>query len=297
MIGAVDVGGTKVAVGVADARGRLLAQDRFATLPERGPDAVIAEIASRLQALGHPLSAVGVGCVGPLDLDEGLVMRPPNFPGWDRVPLRSSLEGRLGVPVLIDNDANAAALAEFTLGAGQGAKIMVYATVSTGIGGGIVVDGKLLHGVGGGAGELGHQTVVPDGPLCGCGNRGCLEALASGPAIVAAARKAGFEREDLHAGHVAEAAAAGDPKAAEIWSHAIEMLAIGLGNVITTLAPDRVVIGGGVAQAGELLLRPLREALARRVRMVPMDRVDVRLAAHGADAGIYGAIAIGLQRA
>jgi glucokinase len=297
VIGAVDVGGTKVAVGVADAQGRLLAQDRFPTRPERGPDAVIAEIADRLRALGHPFTTVGVGCVGPLDLDEGLILSPPNFPGWDRVPLRRALEARLGLPVVIDNDANAAALAEYKLGAGQGAKILVYATVSTGIGGGILVDGKLVHGVGGGAGEFGHQTLVPDGPRCGCGNHGCLEALASGPAIVAAARKAGFERPDMHAGHVAEAAAAGDPIAGKVWEDAVEVLAIGLGNVITTLAPDRVVIGGGVAQAGDLLLRPLREALARRVRMVPMDRVDVRLAAHGADAGIFGAIAVGLPRA
>ncbi|MDB5096654.1 MAG: glucokinase [Cyanobacteria bacterium RYN_339] len=310
MIGAVDVGGTKIVVGVADQDGRLLAQDRFATLPERGPNVVIGEVIAMLNALargqGEALTAVGVGCVGPLDLPNGAIMNPPNFPGWSYVPLRQPLEKALGVPVRLDNDANAAALAEYRLGAGRGAEIMVYTTISTGIGGGIVVDGRLLHGVGGGAGEFGHQTIRADGPRCGCGNRGCLEVLASGTAIVAAAKRAIADGRGagileqagpagLHAGHVAHAAAAGDAAAVEIWGQAVEALAIGLGNVVTTLAPDRLVLGGGVAQTGDLLLLPLREALARHVRMVPVDRVDIRIAEHVAEAGIYGAIAVGLQ--
>ncbi|MFP5503426.1 MAG: ROK family protein, partial [Candidatus Sericytochromatia bacterium] len=157
---------------------------------------------------------------------------------------------------------------------------------------------------GGGAGELGHQTIDPLGPRCGCGNRGCLEAIASGPAIARAAReglKAGEAAailalagapEAIHAGHVAEAAAAGDAFAGRIWSEAIEALAIGLGNVVTILAPDRLVIGGGVAAVGPLLLEPLRQRLAERVRLVPVDRLEVRLAAAGGEAGLLGAVAI-----
>lgn len=304
-VGAIDVGGTKIALGVADEDGRLLASERFPTLPERGPDAVIAEAVERLKALagGEALGAIGVGCAGPLDLDEGLVLSPPNLPGWDRVPLKATLEAAFGVPVALDNDANAAALAEFRLGAGRGASIMVYATISTGIGGGIVVNGQLLHGLAGAAGEFGHQTVRPDGPACGCGNRGCLEALASGTAIVARAREAVAAGQspalaaipDLHAGHVAQAAADGDPAAKTIWYAAVEALALGLGNVITTLAPDRVVLGGGVTAAGELLLTPLRAKLAKHVRMLPIERVDLRIAEFQGDAGLMGAIAVALS--
>lgn len=306
MIGAVDLGGTKVAVGVADGSGRLVAQGRFATRPERGPEAVIAEIVASLRALGQPLDRVGLASVGPLDLATGTIMSPPNFPGWDAVPIRARLEAALGCEVVVDNDANAAALAEYRFGAGQGARCLVYVTVSTGIGGGLVLDGRLLHGLGGGAGELGHQTIDAAGPLCGCGNRGCLEAIASGPAIAQAAREglasgeAGAilalagSPEALHAGHVAEAAASGDPFAAKLWAGAIEALAIGLGNVVTILAPDRLVIGGGVAAAGPLLLDPLVARMRQRVRLVPIDRLEVRLAASGGEAGLLGAVAIAL---
>ena len=309
LYGAIDIGGTKIAVGLADAAGRLLAHDRFLTLPERGPEVVLAETAERLRGLarahGATLAAVGVGCVGPLDPIAGVLLSPPNFPGWSHVPVKAALARALGTPVAIDNDANVAALAEFRRGAGQGARLLVYATISTGIGGGIVVEGRLLHGLGGAAGEFGHQTVRPDGPLCGCGNRGCLEALASGTAIARRAREAvaagggramlaaaGGTPAALHAGHVADAARAGDAEAAAIWDAAMADLAIGLGNVVTTLAPDRLVLGGGVTRAGDQLLGPLRAGLARRVRMVPVAALDLRLAALGDEAGLVGAAAL-----
>lgn len=305
MIGAIDLGGTKVALGVADDDGRLVASTRFATRPERGPEAIVAEMAQGLAALapGASLSAIGVGSVGPLDLETGTILSPPNFPGWARVPLSAMLEAATGAPVSVDNDANAAALAEYRFGAGQGARCLVYATISTGIGGGVVIDGRLRHGLGGGAGEFGHQTILPDGPLCGCGNRGCLEALASGTAIARRARELNSPRmlalaggpEDLHAGHVAQAAAEGDPAAAALWRETIEFLAIGLGNVVTTLAPDLVVLGGGVTAVGEALFAPLRERLAARVRMLPVDRLALRPSALGAEVGLYGAIAVALE--
>lgn len=314
MIGAIDIGGTKIALALATPEGRLVAQDRFPTEPGRGAQAVIDELIVTLRCLadrhGAVLTTLGVGSVGPLDLSTGTMLSPPNFPGWARVPIKAPLEAAFQVPVAVDNDANAAALGEYRLGAGKGARCMVYATLSTGIGGGIVLDGKLLHGVGGGAGEFGHQTIVPDGPACGCGNRGCFEAVASGPAIARRARQlasagqaplmlalAGGDPEALHAGHVAQAAWEGEATAMTLWSETVELMAIGLGNVITTLAPDRLVLGGGVAQVGEALFMPLRAALERRVRMVPMDGVSVVPAAHGAEAGLYGAVALALEAA
>lgn len=306
--GAIDVGGTKIAVGIADAAGRLVATDMFPTLPDRGPEVVLGETASRLRGLaiaeGVSLAAIGVGCVGPLDPLVGTLLNPPNFPGWTYVPVKATLERALGAPITIDNDANVAALAEYRHGAGQGARVMVYATVSTGLGGGIVIDGKLLHGLGGSAGEFGHQTIRPDGPLCGCGNRGCLEAMASGTAIVRRAREAVAAGGGqailaaaggpgaLHAGHVAQAAREGDAEAAAIWAAAMEDLAIGLGNVVTTLAPDRLVVGGGVTRAGDQLLEPLRAGLARHVRMVPVHELRVHLAALGDEVGLVGAAAL-----
>ncbi|HEY9723520.1 MAG TPA: ROK family protein [Oscillatoriaceae cyanobacterium] len=307
MIGAIDLGGTKVALGVADDDGRLLASTRFATRPERGPEAVVAEMAEQLMRLaeGQPLGRVGVGSVGPLDLESGTILSPPNFPGWARVPLRKMLTEALGVPVVVDNDANVAALAEYRFGAGQGARSLVYATISTGIGGGLVIEGRLLRGLGGGAGEFGHQTLEPDGPLCGCGNFGCLEALASGTAIARAARETDSARllelagdwDSLHAGHVAQAAAEGDPAVARVWRQAIDYLALGLGNVITTIAPDVLVLGGGVSAIGEPLVAALREALAVRVHMVPIERLAIRLSALGGDVGLYGAVALALDAA
>lgn len=309
MIGAIDIGGTKIGIGLATLEGRLVAQERFPTQPERGPLVVIGQLIERLRLFaaehGAELRAVGVGTVGPLDFEKGEIHEPPNFPGWRHVPIRAKLEQAFRVPVVVDNDANAAALAEYRFGAGLGSTIMVYATVSTGIGGGLVVRGELLHGLGGGAGEFGHATLQPDGPLCGCGNRGCLEALASGTAIVKRALEglsdgraaailalAGGEREKLHAGHVAEAAEAGDLFARAIWDDAIDALAIGLGNVVTTLAPDRLVLGGGVVNAGDRLLVPLKAAMARRVRLVPIDRLDIRAAEHLHEAGLMGAVAL-----
>jgi glucokinase len=312
VIGAIDIGGTKIAVALATPAGRLVAQDRFPTKPARGADAVIGEAIASLRGLadrhGAILTTVGVGSVGPLDLATGTIMSPPNFPGWTRVPLKQPLEAAFRVPVVVDNDANAAALGEYRLGAGRGASCMVYATLSTGIGGGVVLNGKLWHGVGGGAGEFGHQTIVPEGPVCGCGNHGCLEAVASGTAIARQARVlalsgqaplllalAGGDAEAIHAGHVVQAATEGERTAAEIWAQTVEYLAIGLGNVVSTLAPDKLVLGGGVAQVGDALLVPLREALARRVRMVPMDQVAIVPAAHGAETGLYGAVALALD--
>jgi glucokinase len=306
-VAGIDVGGTKIAVALAAPGGRVISRTRFRTRLEAGPHAVLedaaAEIKRMLEAAGTKLTAVGVGCGGPLDRQRGLILSPPNLPGWDEFPVASLLEERLGAPVRLDNDANAAALGERAYGAGRGLDDLVYITISTGIGGGIIVGGNLVHGVGDGAGEVGHMTVLPEGPTCGCGARGCLEAICSGTSI---ARRAG---ERLRAGAssslsplgadavtaqaVAEAAKGGDRLATEVWEETIYYLAVGVGNLFNLLAPEAVILGGGVSTAGEQLFGPLRREVRGRVKMLPAEKINVVQAALGGDSGIYGALILG----
>jgi glucokinase len=204
------------------------------------------------------------------------------------------------VPVLLDNDANAAALGEHRHGAGRGYTHLVYLTISTGIGGGVIVDGRLLHGVCDGAGEVGHMTILPDGPVCGCGGRGCLEALCSGTGLAQRARErlgagalsslSSLSSNEVTGGAVAEAARAGDAVAAAVWDAMIDYLAIGVGNLFNLLAPEAVVIGGGVSGAGEQLFGPLRERVRARARMLPPEKINILQAALGGDSALHGAV-------
>ena len=310
-IAGIDIGGTKIAVAVADFDGRLISHGRFPTRVELGPDRIIenavAEIERMAGEAGAVLAAVGVGCGGPLDRGRGLILSPPNLPDWDEFPIVRILEKRLGVPARLDNDANAAALGEHRRGAGQGLSDLVYITISTGIGGGLIVGGRVVYGVGDGAGEVGHITILPDGPPCGCGARGCLEALCSGTSIArrARARMSGREPapttslrvEGVTARAVAEAALGGDPLAREVWDETVYYLGVGVGNIVNTLAPEAVILGGGVSTAGEQLFEPLRRQVRERVRMLPPEKIDIRQAALGGDSGIHGALILGRQAA
>jgi glucokinase len=237
-----------------------------------------------------------------------VILSPPNLPGWDNIPLKQMLVDEFGTYVYVDNDANAAALGEYRFGAGSGVRNMVYVTVSTGVGGGIIIDGRLLHGVRSSAGEIGHQTVLYDGPRCKCGNYGCLEALASGTAIARRAREAsarqpeslmvklvGGDNARISTETVVQAVQDGDALALEVWNDTIEYLAIGVSNIITMLAPDMVVVGGGVAEAGDLLFSGLRAEVAKRVFLVPLDRVKIEPPKLGGDVGVVGAMAVALQ--
>ena len=307
---AIDIGGTKLAAGVVDTHGRMLARGEVPTLAAEGLEPVLGrivglgrELLARPEVAPARVQRIGVGCAGPVDLKAGLVFRPPNLPGWTRVPLTEHLQRALGLPTILENDANAAALGEFRYGAGKGARSIVYMTVSTGIGGGIILDGKVWHGVKDAAGEIGHITVCPDGPLCGCGNRGCLEAMASGPSIVrrALAAMAGGQPSRLAqisnptTADVVRLAQAGDAVASQVWGDAVRYLGIGVAAVITFLAPERVVIGGGVTKAGDFLFQPLREELRRRVKLIPVESVPILPAALGPDVGILGAAAVALD--
>ena len=256
-----------------------------------------------LEGCGSRLAAVGVGCGGPLDRRRGLILSPPNLPGWDEFPIVALLREHFGVPVLLDNDANAAALGEHRHGAGQGLKHLVYMTISTGIGGGVIVSNKIIHGVYDGAGEVGHMTVLPDGPLCGCGARGCLEALCSGTAIARRARErlaageesflSSLDAAEVTAQAVALAAREGDALASKVWYDTIRHLSVGVGNIFHALAPEAVIIGGGVSTAGDQLFEPLRGQVRARVLMLPPDRINILQASLGGDSGIHGAVILG----
>jgi len=307
---AIDIGGTKLAAGVVDTDGRMLARGEVPTLAAEGLEPVLGrivglgrELLARPEVVRARVQRIGVGCAGPVDLKAGLVFRPPNLPGWTRVPLTDHLQQALGLPTVLENDANAAALGEFRYGAGKGARSIVYMTVSTGIGGGIILDGKVWHGVKDAAGEIGHITVCPDGPLCGCGNRGCLEAMSSGPSIARRAREIVASGRQTRLSAIPTPAAAdvvrlaqeGDAAAAEVWANAVGYLGIGVAAVITFLAPERIVIGGGVTKAGDALFQPLREQVRQRVKLVPVESVPILPAALGPDVGILGAAAVALD--
>ncbi len=317
---AIDIGGTKLAVGIGRldefARSGTLARIAKEPAPPPGtPEAVIPralELARELApAADGRIVAAGISIGGPLDHAAGMVLNFPHLPGWKNIPLAERIGSALGVPARLDNDANLGALAEHRWGAGRGCDDMVYLTLSTGIGGGVIVNGRLLHGVGSGAGEVGHITVQTDGPRCACGNPGCLEMMASGTAIARRATEAlqgepareTSLRDSLSgagaitAATVFRAAAGGDDLARSIVDSTAEYIAIGLGSIIHILAPPLIVLGGGVAQAGEMLLAPIRDRLRAHVSYVPLDRIRLEGARLGHDSALIGAATLALDLA
>jgi glucokinase len=273
----VDIGGTKVACVLADAQGNILARQWQPTQSEAGWQGVVCQLFGMTEAVlqgvdRRQVRGVGISCGGPLDSEKGIVYSPPNLPGWDAVPIKQLFEERFGLPTRLENDANATALAEYRFGAGRGTRNMVFMTWGTGIGGGLILEGRLYHGSNDLAGEVGHTTIVLDGPVCGCGKRGCLEALASGPAIARRARELAHEAPEsllwqrtppaeVTAQHVVEAAREGDTFARFVLSEAATYMGIGIANLSQILNPERVVLGTIAIKAGDLVLEPLRRAL------------------------------------
>ena len=301
----IDVGGTKVLAGVVDSSGEVLARVRRSTTG-KSVQAVEDTIVDVVQAFaaGHDIAAVGVGAAGFVDTGRAMVLFSPHL-AWRNEPLRAAVMGRIGLPVLVDNDANAAALAETRFGAGIGHRQVLCVTLGTGIGGALVIDGRLFRGAHGMAGEFGHMQVVPGGHRCECGNRGCWEQYASGNALVRDAReliladspvahglrdRVGGDASALTGRLITEAARAGDPLAAEL-SHEIGgWLGVGLAGLAAAFDPSCIIIGGGVSEAGDLLMDPTRTAFSRALaghgfRVEPV----VVPAALGADAGFIGA--------
>ncbi|MFN3285334.1 MAG: ROK family protein [bacterium] len=294
---AVDLGGTWIRAGRVSPEGEVTQTVRAPT-PQTGPKAVADAIAELVRRLGPlPPGRVGVAVPGPLSVREGVVFEPPNLQGWRDVPLRGMLEDRLGRPVVLENDANAAAVGEWWRGAGRGSRHLVYVTVSTGVGGGLVLDGRLYRGATDTAGEIGHVLVDPAGPVCSCGRRGHLEGIASGPAIarwvverIREGRPSVLPKgRPLSAREVAEAAEAGDGLAREAFERAGRYLGWAVAGLLNLLNPEVVVIGGGVAAAGRWLFEPLREAAREASFERPWGAARIVPAALGDRAGLLGA--------
>jgi len=301
----VDVGGTKVAAGVVDEHGRVIEKLKRFT-PAASPDDTIGVIAGAVTELlsRYEVDAVGIGAAGFVDQARANVLFAPNL-AWRDEPVKKLVEERIGRPVIVENDANAAAWAETMLGAARGHEHVVLITVGTGIGSGIVLAGKLYRGQFGSAGEPGHYRVVPDGRLCGCGNRGCWEQYASGSALVAEAREfarrspeaaarllqlSGSRPDAIDGPAVTEAAREGDPGAVRCFETVGSWLGTGLADLSAILDPGCFVIGGGVSEAGELLVGPARAAYEHGLTgRSHRPYADVRLAELGPDAGLIGA--------
>ncbi|MEW6567836.1 MAG: ROK family protein [Chloroflexota bacterium] len=309
---AVDLGGTSIRVARFSADGPPpLAQVKTPTQASEGPEAVVRRIIQTIERIlpaGATDLRIGVGAPGPLDPRRGIILEAPNLPGWTNFPLRDMLQQHFGLPVAVGNDANLAALGEWRFGAGRGTQDLLYLTISTGIGGGVITDGRLLIGANGLAAELGHMTVDPNGPLCGCGLRGHLEAVASGPAIARRAREliesgrpstltAQIEPDGgLTAEAVGEAARLGDPLAREVLAEAGEAIGRHLASLVHAFNPEIIVLGGGVTHVGPLLFEPIERALRAGV-LHPAYLQSLRLvpAALGDDAGLIGAMVLESQ--
>lgn len=311
----VDLGGTNIVVGAMPEDGsRELAIRSEPTHAERGSEAVVDRIVSMIAqvisdviathgAQPHDFLGVGVGAPGPLDRERGVVVVAPNL-GWRDFPLRDAISDRIRLPATLDNDANCATLGEWWRGAAQGARNVVGITIGTGIGGGIVIGGQLYHGSSDVAGEIGHTTIDSTGRYCRCGNYGCLEAYASGPAIALRAREA-LERDEVSALHkmvkgdldlltaatVYEAAHRGDALALEVVRDTARFLGTGIANLLNTVNPDVVVITGGVTRAGDRLFEPLRAEVKRRAFRPAVAACRIVPGTLEGTAGVVGAVA------
>ena len=307
----VDIGGTKVAAGLVNAEGKILARNRTPMLTTGAPSNGLAAVSTAIRGLfpdvasQNQIAAIGICAPGPLNPNTGVIINPPNLTIWNNYPLAEEMRRLHNVRVTVDNDANAAALAEAKWGAGRGYPNIFYASVGTGIGTGIIFDGRIYHGKTGAAAEGGHMGIDSNGPVCNCGKRGCIETLAAGPAIARRARQklgqnpnsvllemSGGDIQKVSSEMVGRAHAAGDPVAKEVMRETLDLLAYWLGSIIDLLEPDVIVIGGGVSS----LLAPFLDEIRERWRGAclnpsPLD-IPLLLAHYGEDAGIAGAAAL-----
>jgi glucokinase len=299
----VDVGGTKIAAGVVTPEGKILDEARYPT-PTSGWRLVesIARAVSEVKD-GYEVGGVCLAVAGLILAQENKVVFSPNLRAVEGIPLKDELEPRIGLPLTIENDANAAAWGEFRFGAGSEVDHLVFVTLGTGIGGGVITHGVLLRGAQGSGGELGHVTIHATGPRCACGNRGCLEALASGTAIRRRAREVASEHPDSALGRLAvkrkvlgedvtELARQDDELALSVLEEAGRWLGIGLAGFVNIFNPEVIAVGGGVMEAGELILEAAREEVRLRARPPSRDLVEVKEATLGPESGVLGAAAL-----
>jgi len=308
----VDIGGTKVATGIVDHEGSILSHLREPMIANGAPEAALEAVTGTIDSviaseLGRAVVGIGICAPGPLNPKTGVVLNPPNLPCWRNFPLAEKIGAKYQLPVKVDNDANAAALAETRWGAARGFRYVFYATIGTGIGTGIVLDGAIYHGKTGSAGEGGHVSIDYRGPLCGCGKRGCIEILAAGPAIASRARLklaadssrhsvilslANGNMSSVTSEIVGQAFSAGDAVAGEVLSETTELLTAWLGSIVDLLDPDVLVVGGGVA----MMLKPFFDEMKQRLPAWCINpranEIPLLMAHYGADAGIAGGAAL-----
>lgn len=303
MIIGLDIGGTKCAIGTWTPDGGVREIARFATAD---PEATLAHAETIIDALGpSPATRIGIACGGPLDAGAGLILSPPNLPGWDRVPIVARLCARWKCPVALMNDANANAFAEWKFGAGQGARVMVYLTAGTGMGAGIVIDGRVLEGACGNAGEVGHLRLAATGPV-GYHKAGSFEGFCSGggiPAVVEflagefrPADVAAWRREHPTTEAIARAARAGEPTARAVFADVGRRLGEALALLVDVLNPDRIVIGSLYVRCRDLLEKELHSALAREALATSVAACTIVPAGLGEETGLFGAVCVALQR-
>lgn len=307
---AVDLGGTQIRAALCDPQGQILRRIARPTLAAEGPEAVIRRLEEAIAAAmeGTPsdqIAGIGIGAPGPLNPISGIILEAPNLPGWVNVPLRNKISARFGLPTFLGNDANLAALAEYTFGAGRGRPDMIYLTISTGVGSGIIVNGEMILGAHGLGAEAGHIIVDPKGPQCGCGHYGCLEAFASGTAIardvvtrIKAGKKTritkmvGGDLAKVDARVVSEAAKLGDKLAIQAFQRAGKHLGIGIASLLRLFNPTMIVLGGSVTKAGALLLDPMWAAIKEYAPSIYWEGLSIVQAALGDDVGLLGAAAL-----
>ena len=307
---AVDLGGTNLRAAILSPAGEIIERHKEATHASDGWVKVVERLIGSIQRQleiavqkGIKVSAIGVGAPGVIQVDKGIVVKSPNFPDWNNVPLKEQLEQALAIPAFIENDANAAALGEQWRGAGQNIRSMILLTLGTGVGGGIILDNKIWHGADGMAGEIGHMTLIPEGRPCTCGNAGCLEMYASARGIAQSYREA-LEKSATKTRHtvppvtseqVYSAAREGNAVAIRVMKDMGRMLGIGIANLINIFNPERIVIGGGVKDAWPLFIEAVRQEIMKRAFEVPAKRTEIMPSLLGDDAGMVGAAAVAIQ--
>jgi glucokinase len=300
----VDLGGTNIKAGAVNRSGDILHKYSIPTEADKGADVVIDRIVLAAKECLDALSendkpvGIGVGSPGPLHLETGVVVVAPNLPGFENIPLRDMVSEKTQLPCVLENDANAAALAEKWLGAGRNASSLVQFTLGTGIGGGIILNGEVWHGFNDGAAEIGHMSINPDGPKCNCGSRGCIEAYASATAMVRRIKEkiaAGTNSiladnmPAITARDIYEAAVKGDAAALENIRKTGFYLGVAVSNIMHILNPEVIVFSGGVTAAGDMLLNPIRETAEKMTMEACREGVKICLAELGNDAGLLGA--------
>ncbi len=312
----IDLGGTNIRMGIVTPEGKVLKRVRYRTDVSKGGFVLFERLVSNLKDLirknfkgSIELIGIGIGIAGPIDMKKGVMSAQPNLPALDGFPIRAFLQERISSSILIENDANAFTLGEGWVGAAKGCKDYCGITLGTGVGGGIVVTGKILHGVKGMAGEIGHMVIDPEGPLCGCGGRGCLEVYASGTGIRRMAleaikhrkgkeilKQSGGDLQKITSGKVFKAARSGDLAAKKIFDEMGKSLGLGLVSLIRLFDPEKIVIGGKVSQAWDYFIGSVMETVHERTKEALRERLQIVRAECGDDAGILGAAYSVLKR-